>query len=152
MIQHVSANLNERRLITVQLILMEAVGMPTTSMLFFTDELFYWKKFHTEWNFSPVEKKKKLFETSDISGEQKLHCVHQPILNLRKQRKKFTRGTWTVLIYKNINSWKGVNSPTLFLVAVCLIRPIVPEMFFIPRKWHIFVPKLLVFCTAIVSL
>lgn len=48
MIQHVSANLNERRLITAQLILMEAAGMPTTSMLFFTDELFYWKKFHTD--------------------------------------------------------------------------------------------------------
>lgn len=41
MIQHVSANLNERRLITAQLILMETVGMPIASMLFFSDELFY---------------------------------------------------------------------------------------------------------------
>jgi len=61
-------------------------------------------KSFTQSEISVLWKQKKLFETSDISGEQKLHCVHQPILNLRKQRKKFTRGTWTVLIYKNINS------------------------------------------------
>lgn len=125
MIQHVSANLNERRLITAQLILMETVGMPIASMLFFSDELFYWKKFHTAWNFSPVEAK-KLFEMSDISGEQKLHCVHEPFPNLRKLRKKKLTGRiWTVLTYTNINSWKGVNGPTFSLVAVCLIKPIV---------------------------